>query len=264
MPAPSEHKEQRRFHLQSFIRALHVLDVSVKKHVDELELDETFIENEERRLGDADFLSDADKKKLKEILEDIRKAVEHIEKMEDYLENSVSAMVVRTHAPLELDFMRTSKDLYELSNTMVKTIKHEHDILYLGYVETLDRLEKSFKDLISIEQRHLSDPDRFKRRFVRINHRMRTIIIEAIKHVTRDIIKLYDKRIRYADSLIKKAKKHEPGLVAVLLKRHHQFEIIKSGYSALASNHYYKIAEMYENAVTKSEEREKKKVGAAV
>jgi len=248
MPASAVRSKTRRNHLDNFVRALHVLDVDVKEHIDTLELDEDFIANEERRIGRTKFLDAADKASLKKILKAIFVVLSHLEKIEEYLENGYTRTFIDTQAPFAIATLESTKDIHKIADALSYTLTDEENILHTHYLDVLDKTESTFRDLVGVEAHILETATTQKERLARINNRLRTVIIDSIRNVSDDIVTLYEDRLKLFNELIKLAQKKEPKLVPLLLHKMDQFERLKNGYESVYAHHTLAINDIYESA----------------
>jgi len=208
-------------HLTNYTKLLHLLDVDVKKHVEEFGIDRVELERIEGEVDAELSLSAAHKSLLKETLVGFEKILRDIKIIDagmwggiitiseqanfhriseidhrrmKFLRgySGVSLLPGYSGADFKADALKTYNEIKKISDIIWASVYHENKMVKERYFSTLDAAEKMFGTFIKVEKELKAHPGVLGR----FHDDIFKIVTQDILELTQDILKMYDVRLK--------------------------------------------------------------------
>lgn len=264
--AHKERIERHVDHVKLFTGVLKALGADVDEHAKKLKIEDDYLKELADELGEEEFLSDADKKKLKEALENIAQSSTRIIVLERELWDkvkipiqtalnhayfkqasvqSVKAMTLFSPRDADEKQRKLEADMPKLRKLLHYSFDLENEIFAKEYPKLLDTIEEACEKLVDVEK-GLDSKSKSRKIFSRVHKDLRHIFHEDTFELSKDIDKMYQFRLDLLEHMMEASREFGFDILKDLEKDLKYVTEIKEHYRTAIDIHEIKLNNLYE------------------
>jgi len=236
-------KPKHRRHIANFAKTAHALGANVKKHVSDLEIEEAELTALEKETGKIPGINATDKKKLQDLLEDLRKFAEDFVAIDEAIWSDVKKF---TNSARKIQFFAylDKTTVLRIEARILESVYHEHQKVFKQYPKLLASAEKCCSSLLRLEGR-IKTKRKALPLIKGVNANLRRVLNEDVYGVSKDILQVYTTRLKVFDKLLRSAELKYTDIAPRLTQERKQLSAVNRHYLNTYKKHTRKIREIY-------------------